>query len=137
MWTNPFSSFGWPNEIPSEGLSHNERLNVAKGNINVLLLKIKKYPFRSISKGINAIYKFSILILYIYFLYFTFFKNKNDLIKFLGYVSLSYFVARTLFFSFNGMFETRYTVTIVPFMELFICLCFFLKNFFKKMMNTF
>ena len=136
MWTNPFSSFGWPNEIPSEGLSHNERLNVAKGNINVLLLKIKKYPFRSISKGINAIYKFSILILYIYFLYFTFFKNKNDLIKFLGYVSLSYFVARTLFFSFNGMFETRYIVTIVPFMELFICLCFF-EKFFKKMMNTF
>ena len=74
MWTNPFSSFGWPNEIPSEGLSHNERLNVAKGNINALLLKIEKYPFRSISKGINAIYKFSILILYIYFLYFTFFK---------------------------------------------------------------
>ena len=26
MWSNPFSSFGWPNEIPSEGLSHSERL---------------------------------------------------------------------------------------------------------------
>ena len=34
MWSNPFSSFGWPNEIPSDGLSHSERLTVAKGNFN-------------------------------------------------------------------------------------------------------
>ena len=38
MWSNPFSSFGWPNEIPSEGLSHSERLNVAKGNLIFLLI---------------------------------------------------------------------------------------------------
>ena len=37
-----FSSFGWPNEIPSEGLSHSERLLVAKGNFNLLLIKLKR-----------------------------------------------------------------------------------------------
>ena len=45
MWSNPFSSFGWPNEIPSGKLSHSDRLDMTKGNFNLLLIKIKKYPY--------------------------------------------------------------------------------------------
>ena len=54
MWTNPFSSFGWPNEIPSEGLSHEERLNFTDENLSTIFSIIEKYPYRSISKAINA-----------------------------------------------------------------------------------
>ena len=72
MFLNPFSSFGWPNEIPSEGLRHDERLLAYKGNLGILLSKIQKYPLQSFSKGTNAIYKFSLLALFIYSLFFAF-----------------------------------------------------------------
>ena len=83
MWSNPFSSFGWPNEIPSEGLSHVERLNVAKGNLSILIYKIKKYPYRTASKAFNALYKFTLMALFIYSLFYIFSKNKTLLFIFL------------------------------------------------------
>jgi len=127
MFLNPFSSFGWPNEIPSGGLSHDERLFAYKGNLGILLSKIQMYPIRSLSKGTNAIYKFSLLALFAYSLFFSFFKSKNNLTLFFGYIALSYFLGRTVFFSFNGMFETRYLATVIPFMELLVTLCLFEK----------
>ena len=133
MWSNPFSSFGWPNEIPSEGLSHSERLLVAKGNFNLLLIKIKKYPFRSISKVLNAAYKFLLIILFLYSLFYVFTKNKKDMLCFLGLLSTSYILSRTIFFSLNGYFETRYLATSIPFMELLVVLCMF-EKFKKKQM---
>ena len=42
MWTNPFSSFGWPNEMPDKGLSKNERLAAANGNMSILIAKAKE-----------------------------------------------------------------------------------------------
>ncbi len=130
MWSNPFSSFGWPNEIPSDGLSHSERLIVAKGNFELLLIKIKKYPIRSISKVLNAAYKFLLTILFIYSLSYVFARNKKDMLYFLGLISTSYVLTRTIFFSLNGYFETRYLATSIPFMELLVVLCMFEK--FKK-----
>ncbi len=130
MWSNPFSSFGWPNEIPSEGLSHSERLKVAKGNFNLLILKIKKYPLRSMSKFLNAAYKFLLITFFIYSLFYIFTKNKKDMLYFLGLLSASYILSRTIFFSLNGYFETRYLATSIPFMELLVVLCMFEK--FKK-----
>ncbi len=131
MWSNPFSSFGWPNEIPSEGLSHSERLFVAKGNFNILLLKIKKNPYSSISKGANALYKFTLFLLFMYSLFFLFIKTEKKILQFFGYISLSYLLGRTMFFSINGIFETRYIVTVIPFMELFVALCLF-EKYYKK-----
>ncbi len=131
MWSNPYSSFGWPNEIPSHGLSHSERLFAAKGNYNILILKIKNYPFKAISKGINAFYKYVLLALFIYSIFFIFKNSKNKLIKYFAYISLSYIFVRTIFFSVNGMFETRYLVTVIPFMEIFVLFCFF-DRFYKR-----
>lgn len=123
MWSNPFSSFGWPNEIPSEGLSHSERLIVAKGNLNILIFKIKKYPYRTISKAINAFYKFSLILLFIYSLFYIFIKNKKGTLNYLAFISISYLLSRTIFFSLNGYFETRYLATAIPFMEILVVFC--------------
>ena len=127
MFFNPFSSFGWPNEIPSVGLSHDERLFAYKGNLGILLSKVQKYPIRSFSKGTNAIYKFSLLALFAYSLFFSFFKSKSSLTLFFGSIALSYFLVRVIFFSLNGMFETRYLATVIPFMEMLVTLCLFEK----------
>ncbi len=125
MWANPFSSFGWPNEIPSVGLSHSERLVVAKGNFNILVHVIKKYPYRAISKATNAFYKFSLMVLFLYSLFYIFIKNKKGALNFLGLVSISYLLARTTFFSLNGYFETRYLATAIPFMEILVAFCIY------------
>ena len=135
MWANPFSSFGWPNEIPSDGLSHSDRLLAAKGNLNILFLKVKKYPYRAISKGVNAFYKFTIMFLFTYSFFFIFIKTEDNLIKFLGLISTSYLLGRTIFFSINGYFETRYLITIIPFMEIFVALCLYDK-FNNKFINS-
>ena len=125
MWSNPFSSFGWPNEIPSIGLSHSERLTVAKGNVNILVHKIKKYPYRSISKATNAFYKFSLMLLFTYSLFYAFIKSKKSTLYFMGLISISYLLIRTIFFSLNGYFETRYLATAVPLMEVLVAFCIY------------
>ena len=130
MWSNPFSSFGWPNEIPSDGLSHSERLNVARGNFNLLVYKVKKHPYRTMSKAANAFYKFSLIILFLYSLFYIFIKSRSKVLYFFALISLSYLLGRTIFFSLNGIFETRYLVTIIPFMEILVA--FFIYDIFKK-----
>ena len=138
MWANPFSSFGWPNEIPSEGLSHTERLNMAQGNITLIIYKIKKYPYRAISKATNALYKFTLMLLYVISLFYVFVINKKEILYFIGLLSISFIFCRTIFFSLNGYFETRYLVTVIPFMEVLVAFCIFniinknSKNFFYR-----
>ena len=57
--------------------------------------------------------------------------SKKKILQFFGYISLSYLLGRTMFFSINGIFETRYIVTVIPFMELFVALCLF-EKYYKK-----
>ncbi|MDC3024321.1 hypothetical protein OA264_02495, partial [Alphaproteobacteria bacterium] len=125
MWSNPFSSFGWPNEIPSEGLSHKERLIMAKGNFSLIAYKIKKYPYRATSKATNAFYKFTLTLLFLFSLFYVFVINKKEILNFIGLISVSYILVKTLFFSLNGYFETRYLATAIPFMEILVAFCIF------------
>ena len=83
------------------------------------------------SKVLNAAYKFLLIILFIYSLFIVFTKNKKDMPYFLGLLSASYVLSRTIFFSLNGYFETRYLATSIPFMELLVVLCMF-EQFKKK-----
>ena len=122
MWTNPFSSFGWPNEMPDKGLSQSERLAAAKGNINLLLEKAYNYPYHAISKGFNASYRFILMILLIYSLIKLYKRESRVPIFAFGLITLSYLISRTLFFSLNSNFETRYMLTGIPFIEIFVCL---------------
>jgi len=125
MWTNPFSSFGWPNEMPDRGLSKNERLAAAKGNISILMQKAVEYPFHAISKGFNAFYRL-ILMLLLIFSFFNFYKLKKENPLFaLNFITISYMTSRSLFFSLNSNFETRYMVTTIPFIEILVCLSIF------------
>ena len=125
MWTNPFSSFGWPNEMPDRGLSKNERLEAAKGNINILIQKAIEYPFHAISKGFNAFYRLILMLIFIFGIYNLYKIKKEDPLFALGLITISYSISRTLFFSLNSNFETRYMITAIPFIELMACLTIF------------
>lgn len=122
MWSNPFSSFGWPNEMPDRGLSKEERLSAASGNSNILIQKAIEYPIHASSKAFNAIYRFTLMLLFLYSLIIIFFKNKDSYLYPLGLITISYAISRTIFFSFNSNFETRYMVTVIPFIELIVIL---------------
>ena len=131
IWTNPFSSFGWPNEMPDSGLSKVDRLEAAKGNKNILIKKAIEFPLHALSKGFNAFYRMILMILLGFsFLNLIIKKNNNDL-NLIGLTTISYILARTLFFSFNSNFETRYMVTTIPFIEIFIIMSL-ISTFTKK-----
>tara|TARA_B110000238_G_scaffold139618_1_gene150585 strand:- start:218 stop:934 length:717 start_codon:yes stop_codon:yes gene_type:complete len=130
LWTNPYSSFGWPNEMPDKDLSKTERLEIAEGNISVIISKIFNNPYQAISKAFIAIYRLMLMSLLIYYLIKTIRSRSRIKISIL-FIVLSYIATRTLFFSIHSAnFETRYLLTAMPFIEIFIVIAFF--NLFKK-----
>ena len=135
MWTNPFSSFGWPNEMPDRGLSKNERLAAAKGNINILLEKALAFPYHAISKGFNALYRFILMLLLIYSLLNIYKRKIKEPVFAFSLITMSYVISRTIFFSLNSNFETRYMLTCMPFIEILVCLTI-LSIFNKKKKST-
>ena len=70
-------------------------------------------------------------ILFMYSLFYVFTKKKKNMLFFVGLLSTSFILSRTIFFSLNGYFETRYLATSIPFMEAFVVLCMF-ESFKKK-----
>lgn len=130
LWSNPYSSFGWPNEMPDEDLSQTERLLIAEGNVSVIISKIISNPYQAISKSLVAFYRLILMLLLLYYsLSIIRYGSKHQISIFL--IVLSYLVSRTLFFSVHSAnFETRYLLTSMPFIEIFVMLAFF--NLFKE-----
>jgi hypothetical protein len=124
MWINPFSSFGWPNEMPDSGLSKEERLSAAKGNSNILIQKAIEFPMHASSKAFNAFYRLILMMLFILSIIIIYSKRKNTHLLPISLITMSYILSRTIFFSFNSNFETRYMVTTIPFIELLVILTF-------------
>jgi len=129
LWTNPYSSFGWPNEMPDKDLSKSERLQIVEGNASVIFSKIINNPYQAISKAFIAIYRLIMMLLFIYYIIYILRSGSRIKISIL-LIILSYIASRTLFFSIHSAnFETRYLLTAMPFIEIFVILAFF--NLFK------
>lgn len=124
MWSNPFSSFGWPNEMPDSGLSKEDRLSAAKGDSSILISKAIEFPIHASSKALNAFYRLILMMLFILSIMIIFYKKRNTYLFPISLITISYILSRTIFFSFNSNFETRYMVTTFPFIELLIILTF-------------
>ena len=130
LWTNPYSSFGWPNEMPDKDLSKIERLEIAEGNISVIVKKIINNPYQATSKAFVAFYRLILMSLLLYYFIKTIRSGSRVKISIL-FIVLSYILTRTLFFSIHSAnFETRYLLTTMPFIEVFVILAFF--NLFEK-----
>ena len=61
-------------------------------------------------------------------------KLKDPIVPF-SLITISYLISRTIFFSLNGNFETRYMLTCIPFIEILVCLTI-LSIFNKKNKST-
>jgi len=127
LWTNLFSSYAWPNELPSK-VSHQARLEAKRGGIIDLALE---YPFIAISKGVTGGYKLFLQVLFLLILVLTIsIKIKNEKIKNILWISLSIVLSRTAFFALTNNLETRYSVEAVPGIELLVT--YSIVYFFKK-----
>ena len=93
-----------------------------QSSFNILLEKAFAYPYHAISKGFNALYRFILMLLLIYSLLNMYKRNIQDPVFAFSLITISYLISRTIFFSLNSNFETRYMVTCIPFIEILVCL---------------
>jgi len=115
LWTNPYSSFGWPNEMPSS-FSYEERLAFTRNGIPGKIRLALKYPFRAASKAFTGVYRFALLLSFLAVSLWSFVRRDGYETKII-WLALSIVLARTVFMGLVGNVETRYTVEAVPGME--------------------
>ena len=132
LWSNLFSSYAWPNELPSS-ISHEDRLQVKRGS-GIIDLAFQ-YPFIALTKGITGGYKILLQILFILIVIFTLKANiGNNKLRNIMLISGSIVLSRTVFFAATNNIETRYSVEAVPGMELLavVGIIFFIKIYREK-----
>ena len=120
LWSNPFSSFGWPDEMPSVALSDRERLAVAQGGLQGKLMLAKRFPIRAVAKAITGLYRFALLAVFLLGCLYAAFGVRDRSVRILVLTAFSFFAGRTLLLAFIANIETRYTVQLVPAMEIVV-----------------
>lgn len=116
LWQNPFSSFAWPNELPSH-FGHQARLEIARSGLMGAFRLAQNYPVEAATKALTGVYRYLLLGMTLTIFLISIGRNSNtisDVIK----LAFSVFVARTIFFAVTNNVETRYTVEAIPWMEL-------------------
>ena len=117
LWSNPFSSFGWPDEMPSSALSDEGRLAVSRGGLHGKLMLARRFPVRALSKAVTGLYRFALLGAFLLGCLYAAFGVRDRRLRVLALTAFSYIVGRTLLLALIGNVETRYTVEAVPAME--------------------
>ncbi len=120
LWSNPMSSFGWPNEMP---LGYQERLNVSR-RWDRLLEIARGYPVRAATKALTGSYRFALIAAFLFVLVVTPFERMARH-RGLIWTVTAWVVARTLFLAFTNSVETRFTAAAVPALELVVILGLF------------
>lgn len=122
LWSNPYCSFGWPNEMPST-FSYDEHLQLVRGGIAGKITVAMKYPFRALSKAFTGGYRFLLIVATVASLAYS--VRMPSPLKHAVWICFSIVLARTLFLAMTNNVETRYTVEAVPAMELAAVLAFY------------
>ena len=116
LWSNIYNSFGWPTELPSE-VSAQERLEVARGGIDVKFKLALKYPTIAIGKFFVSVWRVVLLGLFVFLLIYVFVNKKSQQNKNLMLISFSFIIARSVFSGWGNYIETRYTLMQMPIIE--------------------
>ena len=120
LWANPFSSFGWPNEMPSSALSDQERLAIAQGGLHGKLMLARHFPIRALTKAITGLYRFGLLAAFIVGCLFAAFGLRDRRLRILTLTAFSFVAGRTALLALIGNVETRYTAEAAPAMEIVV-----------------
>ncbi len=113
LWSNPLTSFAWPNEIP---LQYQQRLDLRR-NWSGMLELAREYPFRAASKAMTAGYRYLLIGGFLIVLLLSplkRFRGHRELI----WTVAAFVAARTLFLACTNSVETRFTVPAIPALEL-------------------
>jgi len=119
MWKNPFSSFGWPNELPS-GVADQQRLQASR-NFTSLMNLAREYPFRAVSKAFTGGYRAVLLLAFAVMAILSFGRQLSDF-RWVVWTVAGWIAARTLLLAAVNVFETRYTAPTSPAIELVVVL---------------
>jgi len=125
LWTSIYNSYGWPTELPGY-VSHQERLEVSRGDILQKVNFALKYPIVASGKIIVNLWKISLYLLFIIVLFKIVNTHKRTILYPLVLLVVSFIVARSLFSGYANFVETRYTIAVIPIMEILVIL-FYLK----------
>jgi hypothetical protein len=120
LWSNPFSSFGWPNEMPSSALSDEGRLQIAQGGLQAKLALANRFPIRALTKALTGIYRFVLLAAFLIGCVFAAARMRERSLRLLTLSAFGFVAGRTLLLALIGNVETRYTVQAVPAMEIIV-----------------
>jgi hypothetical protein len=117
LWSNPWSSFAWPNEMP---LGDQERLTASR-SVRGLLNLAMAYPLQATSKTLTGAYRYLLTALFLLVLMLSlltrFAKHRPAILLVAAWV-----LSRTLFFAITNNVETRFTAVTAPAMELAVVL---------------
>ena len=125
LWTNIYGSYGWPTELPGS-VSSQERLEVSRGSIVDKISFALEYPVIASGKIVVNLWKIIVYLLFILMIFKIFRKREKTILYPVLMLLLSFILARSLFSGYANFVETRYTIAIVPIMEILVTM-FFLK----------
>ena len=117
MWTNPYNSFGWPLEL---NFSHKERTDFLQSTIYTKFTYIFKHKMIVGGKLFINIWKWSILLVFIFLSIRVFRLNSDKKIKTLTYFVLSFILIKTFVMSYLNLNFSRYLVPLFPLIEVYI-----------------
>ena len=112
MWFTPFSSFGWPLEVP-DALRDAVRTAAFGG----VAAAIAEHPLIAAGKALVNGYRFLLVIGFVAAGIYAIMRRKRYLLRLLG-IAVLIVAARTVFFSELALMETRYIMETVPGLEL-------------------
>ena len=112
MWFNPYSSFGWPLEVPNA-----LRDTVRGAGLGGIVAAIAEHPLIAAGKVLVSGYRFLLAIGFAAAGAYAIRRRERYLIPLLGIATII-LVARTVFFSGTALMEARYIMEAVPGLEI-------------------
>ncbi len=120
LWFNVYSSFAWPLELSGK-VSAQERLDIVNGGLWSKLILLKKYPVEMLGKIFVNGWRIILYFLFIFSIWIAC-KDKKSQYRDIMILAVSFVMVRSIFSVTMHYFETRYTLTVMPILELFVVL---------------
>jgi|SaaInlLV_10m_DNA_3_1039740.scaffolds.fasta_scaffold06541_2 hypothetical protein len=121
LWSNIYNSFGWPTELPSK-VTHAERLEIARGGLESKIDMALRYPSIALGKAVVNVWRLALYIVFIFSVYMLLISSHkyafDKKYKHLLYMIVSFIIARSVFSGMGNYIETRYTLAVMPLLEI-------------------
>ena len=120
LWANVYSSFAWPIGLDGK-ISAQERLDIVNGGLWSKLILLKKYPVEMLGKIFVNGWRIVLYFLFIFSMWVVC-KDKKSHYRDMMVLAVSFVMARSIFSVTLHYIETRYTVMVMPVLELLVVL---------------